>query len=469
MIMGKPLDTRKLLYAALLLTLVVASTACSLNTEADLPIAETIPALTDTPVADAMVQTDTPAVEPPTQVPEPTETAVPTSTGRQVRFEQQIAAFDFILPLTIQHITSDGAWLFFEMESPVAGEVFYWIDGMQELGVRSVEFDASTSQHIIELPELQPDTFYRVRVGLQAESGNYRSPGLNGEVWGETLLKTYPEKLEHLRVAVIGDSGFGESVTYALAAQMAARNPDFVIHTGDIVYSAYENGSALGAYQAKYFWPFQKVLLQAPVYAVPGNHEYYSDASVAEVPYYFYVFPSVQEFVQDGSWVGSGKDFRNWFAVRLMDYQFLFLESQSFYLSGDVSEQTEWMRQVLEEHDGPSVVTYHIATYTSGRHENDGSPIRSAWVPYFREAFVPLILSGHDHNYERLRIDGIEYVVSGGGSRKLYGMDAPVEGSQLFAAESHFVLLDLYADRIEIESVNAFGDVIDKHTLVIAP
>lgn len=419
--------------------------------------------------ATASASTETLSSEATAHKPEGTESPEPTDTGRQVQFEEQIAAVEFALPLTIQHLSPTAAWLIFELESPVAGEVFYWVDGKKALGVSSIEFNAAEQRHIIQLQNLLPDTNYRVRVGLPTESGSYRSPGLNGETWGVTLLRTFPAELEHLRVMVIGDSGFGESITYALTAQMAARQPDFVIHTGDVVYSAYENGSALRAYQAKYFWPFQKLLLQAPVYAVPGNHEYYDDAVVAGVPYYFYVFPPLQGFVEDDTWTGSDRVFRNWFAVRLMGYQFLFLESQRFYRAEDVSEQTEWMRQLLAEHDGPNVPVYHIATYTSGRHERDGLPIQQRWVPYFRETDTVLVLNGHDHNYERLIIDGIEYVVSGGGSQKLYGLDQPLEGSQVFAAESHFVLLDFYRDRIELESINAFGDVIDRRTLEIEP
>ncbi len=453
--------------------LMLLAAACAPRTEAPeslLPIPATLPAQTDTIAAvTETLLPETLAPEPANPFPEATAAPVPTETGRQVQFEDQIAPVEFVLPLTVQHISQKSAWLHFELERSAAGEVFYWVDGKQELGVSSVEFDAAVTQHIIELPDLLPDTQYRVRVGLPDEIGGFRSPGLNGEVWGETLLKTYSEELEHLRVTVIGDSGFGESITYALAAQMAAMQPDFAIHTGDIVYSAFENGTALRAYQAKYFWPFQKLLLQAPVYAVPGNHEYYDDASVAGVPYYFDVFPPLQQIVQDGSWVGSDQIFRNWFAIRLMGYQFLFLESQSFYRSEGVSEQTDWMKQMLDDHTGANVVVYHIATYTSGSHERDGLPIQQAWVPSFREARTPLILSGHDHNYERLRVDGIEYIVSGGGSQKLYRLDQPAVGSQVFAAESHFVLLDIYPDRIEIESINAFGDVIDRHTIETAP
>jgi tartrate-resistant acid phosphatase type 5 len=401
------------------------------------------------------------------QAAEASLTPTPTATGRLVEFEDQLAQVGFSIPLTIQHISSSSAWLYFELELPVAGEVFYWLEGTETSGVNSVEFEVGSGRHIVELDQLSPGKQYKVRVGLPMENGKFRSPGLNGEEWGITTLKTLAEKPEHLRVAVIGDSGFGETITFALAAQMASRQPDFVIHTGDVVYSIFENGTPLRAFQAKYFWPFQNVLLQAPVYAVPGNHEYYSDAMINGVPFYFHVFPPLGEYIMDGSWVGSGEGQRSWFAVRMMDYQFLFLDSQLFYAPGNLSGQTDWLQEQLAEHPGPTIGIYHIPTYTSGHYKADGIPIRRTWLTLFTEANTVLILSGHEHNYERLNVDGMDFIVSGGGSRHLYPLEVPFEGSRVFSSESHFVLLDLYKDHIEVEVFNEFGDLIDKADLTI--
>lgn len=400
--------------------------------------------------------------------PSPSATATETGTGRHVQFEERLADVEFSLPLTVQHISGSSAWVYFGLEPPVEGEVFYWEDGKEEPGVYAQGFEAVPGTHLIELKDLKPDTLYEVRVGLPSQNGTFRSPGLNGETWGVTALRTYPQELDHLRVAVIGDSGFGESITFALAAQIAASDPDFVIHVGDLVYSVFENGTPLRAYQAKYFWPFQKVLQKAPIYAVPGNHEYYSDAAIGEQSFYFEVFPPLMGVVQDGSWFGSQpEEERNWFEIRLMGYQFLFLDSQRFYLPGGAAEETAWLQARLDEFSGPTIGVYHIATYSSGNHASDGIPIRGSWIPYFRENNTALILSGHEHNYERLRIDGIEFVTTGGGSRSLYSLSTPVEGSLVFAAVSHFVLLDLYPDQIELRSINEFGDVIDKTRIEI--
>ena len=42
---------------------------------------------------------------------------------------------------------------------------------------------------------------------------------------------------------------------------------------------------------------------------------------------------------------------------------------------------------------------------------------------------VDLVLSGHDHDYERLRVGGLTYVVVGTGGADLYAFGEPLPGS----------------------------------------
>ena len=425
--------------------------------------AVTHPATITAPSTSGTVDNASPSPEPTVQLPPPTA----TSTGRYVTFEENLAQIDYSLPLTIQHHTSHSAWMFFELEEAAQGELFYWIENREDLGVYSVPFDARSRSHLIELLDLQSDTHYRVQVGLSGQGEVFRAPGLAGEPWGEISLHTYPDDLDHLRVAVIGDSGFGESITYALVGVLASMEPDFVIHTGDVVYSVSQQSSPLEAFQKKYFKPFQGVLQNAPVYSVAGNHEYYGDTYVGDVPFYYSIVPPLDEYVNDGSWLGAGSDLRRYFAIRLMGYQFIFLDSQQFYLPVDVTAQTEWLVNVLSEYPGSTIGAYHIATYSSGRYPRDGLPIRQYWLPYFQEADTVLMLSGHDHNYQRLMVDGLAYIVSGGGSTSLYNQGQPYPGSQFFNAESHFVILDIFTDRIEVRALNAFGEIFDEATITI--
>jgi len=70
---------------------------------------------------------------------------------------------------------------------------------------------------------------------------------------------------------------------------------------------------------------------------------------------------------------------------------------------------------------------------------------------------VPLVLSGHSHNYERLVVDGVTYVVTGGGSSQLYPALNIDPLSQAFSVRSHFVLLEFYEDQIKILAIDKNG------------
>jgi acid phosphatase len=93
--------------------------------------------------------------------------------------------------------------------------------------------------------------------------------------------------------------------------------------------------------------------------------------------------------------------------------------------------------------------------------------VRQEWVPLFERHGIALVLSGHDHNYERLRRDGLTYVVSGGGSSVLYRMRDRLPESESFAARTHFVLLDLHQDRIELQAVALGGELLDRATISV--
>ena len=74
---------------------------------------------------------------------------------------------------------------------------------------------------------------------------------------------------------------------------------------------------------------------------------------------------------------------------------------------------------------------------------------------------MPLILSGHDHNYEHLIEGNTHLVISGGGSHSLYGQVASLPNLLHFSRRTHFVLVEVYSDRIKLQAVDSTGKVFD--------
>jgi predicted phosphodiesterase len=366
----------------------------------------------------------------------------------------------YLVPLTLQLVRDDSAVLLFELDRPAAGSLLLrGVDQAEEF-VQAFPISPSTPYQLITVAPLEADREYEAILALLAEDGVFMQPAFLGEAWGSVQFRTQPTA-EPLRVGVIGDSGFGEPVTTQLAEQMAHLKLDFVIHTGDLVYEAGENANPAEAFALKYFQPFAPLLRQLPIYAVPGNHEYYHDARIEGNPYYFHVFPPLAQ-LNPANQSSSGK--RQYFALTFQNIQFIFLDSQVFFGEEGKTEQERWLAQRLQDNEFTySVVITHVPPFTSSViHPADSLPVRQAWHNKFAGAHVPLVLSGHSHNYERLTVDGVTYVVTGGGSSQLYPALELNPHSQAFSVSSHFVLLEFYEEQITITAIDKNGKILDQ-------
>jgi len=373
----------------------------------------------------------------------------------------QFADIGYQIPLTIQQLEPEKAVLFFELEQPSPGYLLYWHESTTISDAEVLRLAPDQIEHIIVLQGLIPNSAYSIEVGLECGEGCLRPPSWREEEWGGITFRTPADEIRHLRVGVIGDSGFGEDVTYELVDLMSAGRLDFVIHTGDVVYRMDEQpGDPFLAYWLKYFLPFRPVLQSMPVYPVPGNHEYDYAALWIEHPFYYHVFPAAPD-IREG--LNAVDQNRRWYAVEEGRVQFLFLDSETVFGAPGRYEMQAWLEERLaDDRFQFSIPVTHIPPFSSGRHSETGLPFRQLWHDLFRDAGVPLVISGHDHNYQRIEIEGITYLVSGGGSSVLYGMQERIPGLKSFHRVSHYVVLDLSDDAIELEVYNSLGEMIDQ-------
>lgn len=390
-----------------------------------------------------------PAVSP-TAAVEPTPSATPITISG-------LSPISYRLPLTVQHVTPTTATLFFELDSASEGVVL--VAPVEQPGQQIVvALDPAETRQQITLENLTPGLRYQATVGLGLDP-QLTEPAFREGAWGSVTFRT-PSDAEPLRIGVLGDSGFGEQITFDLAAHMAAQDLDFTIHTGDVVYRVYDNPDAYDAYALKWYLPLQPLLEAMPVYPVVGNHDVEEAARWNGVPFYYLAFPSFAA----PPLASSAFEGRNqWYAVGYGALQFLMLDTQVFYNEPGRAEQEAWLAERLSdpvyEH---TIVALHVPPFSSGSvHPNDGYPVRS-WVPLFEGANVPLVLSGHSHNYERLSMNGVTYVITGGGSSSLYGMGETQPGSQVYARRTHYVLLEVFSDRIDLTAAAVTGETLDQ-------
>jgi 3',5'-cyclic AMP phosphodiesterase CpdA len=93
--------------------------------------------------------------------------------------------------------------------------------------------------------------------------------------------------------------------------------------------------------------------------------------------------------------------------------------------SNNVSSRvTAWLHDVLAASTARwQIVVFHHPAWTCGEYRSNAAVV-DRWVPLFQRYGVDLVLSGHDHNYQRFaEWHGVRYVVQGGGGAHLYPLD----------------------------------------------
>ena len=415
------------------------------------PRSPTVPSETSAP---SLSMTSTPTISP---TAPPTTFLTPTAESRfTLRLDEPHPGNSYSIPLTTQWVSETSAMFHFALQERSSGYLFYWPVSQGIPEYEYVPISEESLVNVITIRNLVKGSSYYAAVGLLDEDV-YRVPNFLEGLWDPVQITTVDTERWPVRIAVIGDTGFGQQITFDLIELISSYEPSLVIHTGDIVYRVEENADPVEAFIAKYYTPFAPLLQRIPVYPVPGNHEYDDAALFERYPYYASAFPPLSDELPT---VENG--FRQYYALELGNLQILFLDTQIFWRNEGAEEQTSWLEARLrDEAFEYSIVVFHVPPFSSGLHADDGAVVLREWVPFFERYRVPLVLSGHDHNYQRISVNDVTYVVSGGGSSVLYSMTEPHPGNEFFAAISHFVFLTVYQNHLELEAISVDGEVID--------
>lgn len=160
-------------------------------------------------------------------------------------------------------------------------------------------------------------------------------------------------------------------------AELLEERPGLILLAGDI---AYPDGRAVDfseCYDPAY-GPLKKRILPAP-----GNHEYRNKDAAA----YFQYFGAQ-----------AGQAGKGWYSVDFAGWHIIALNSN--LPLGDSSPQLKWLQQDLAHRPpGCLLAFWHHPRFSSGEHGNTLF-MDPAWQTLV-QAGADLILTGHDHDYER--------------------------------------------------------------------
>jgi hypothetical protein len=238
-----------------------------------------------------------------------------------------------------------------------------------------------------------------------------------------------------------GDFGGGDAQD-AVAGAMErwaadGHRVDALVTTGDNVY---DRGDP-DRFGAQLDRPYRRLRRTRPLWATLGNHDVQAGHGADQLRHLgLPALPYVKE---------------------LPGVQLLFLDANR-----PDQAQADWLAARLSE-PGPRfrVVVFHQPAWSCSNH--DSTPeVDRRWVPVFERHKVALVLNGHDHNYQRFVSGaGVSYVVTGGGGKGLYRLDACQAGEPrrvAMAMRHHFTAVEVRARSLTLTAVADDGAVLDR-------
>ncbi|MFN8377691.1 MAG: metallophosphoesterase [Anaerolineae bacterium] len=255
------------------------------------------------------------------------------------------------------------------------------------------------------------------------------------------------------RFAVIGDYGKASQPEADVAALVASWSPDFVVSAGDNNYPLGEAGTIdanIGQYYHAFIAPYQGAYgpgaSENRFFPVLGNHDWYTDAAAAYLDYF--TLPGNERYYD---------------LVRGPVHLFV-LDSDSSEPDGISADsvQAEWLRAGLAASQSPwQMVVMHHPPYTSG----ERGPVEVLRWP-FADWGADVVITGHDHFYERLEVDGIPYVINGLGGNSIYAFSTPVPESRLrFNGDFGAQYVEAGTDCISLRFFTRAGVLVDELVL----
>lgn len=236
-----------------------------------------------------------------------------------------------------------------------------------------------------------------------------------------------------IHFVALGDTGTAGAAEKAVAQQMSAVPFEFMLFLGDI---AYESGTATQLQNA-FFAIYPDFLRYVPAYPTLGNHERrthqgrpYLEAFVLPEPERYYSF--------------------DW-----GDVHFVCIDT-----THRDSKQLVWLDEDLKKTKQRwKIVFGHHPMYTNSLRGPE-MWIRRAFAKIVTMNRVDLVLTGHEHQYERFKVANVNYVISGGGGGQLthfWGSSHALKQKEVH----HFLAFEVSANHLTMKAIDINGKEIE--------
>src|SRR5271157_706091 len=302
--------------------------------------------------------------------------------------------------------------------------------------------------HCFIIDGLQPNTTYEYR--LVANSSSTQSvPAGNDQ---PRYFKTAPSNTTN-GFSFLSISDIHSNFVSPLVTRMAAEKTDLIIEAGDIS----DNGALASDWDG--YFSTASPLFAGPNASAPvkillpviGNHETN-----------FFGKPSFDRYFHG---IGNGTGSPYYYRVDVGNVHFIALDIE-WGLESFTSDQATWFNSTLASIN-PSdwiIVMTHCPVFSSG---DDGNVtgVAAKIAPLLEHHGVDLVISGHDHHYERIVHNNVTYMLTA----TVHPEDPPVPkipGSQVCIwGQVMYARYVIHGNRLDLTSIYENGTIADTATI----
>lgn len=302
----------------------------------------------------------------------------------------------------------------------------------------------SDVRHIVTFNNLLPNTTYNYKVFNDATLS-----------YDSLSFKTMPEDTaNHFSFLIWGDSGTKNSDQFAIASHINSQSDsvDFAIHVGDVSQFSGEE------YDEIFFKPYKKFVGHRNVFTAIGNHDTYHDNATTYLKDFYYSLDSSKS--------------ERYYTFKWGNTFFINLDSNIDYKPN--SPQYNFLISALNSEERANsfwtVVYFHHPPYCELWTGYPGEiPVRTHLVPLFEKYKVDFVFNGHTHGYERGMLNGVTYIITGGGGGGLDDYARDFGHITKSSAVHHYSKMTINGNSISFKAVDRTGSSVDAFSLSKSP
>ncbi|MCG3216589.1 MAG: metallophosphoesterase [Candidatus Heimdallarchaeota archaeon] len=293
--------------------------------------------------------------------------------------------------------------------------------------------DVDGSWHHVEMTGLSPDTIYHYRVG-------------DGSKWSRDYTFKTGTTGDLAKFLAFGDAQGEVDGRRQIVRAIERVAADFVLFSGDFVDTSTHSEEWYG-----WFSSFSGITSDTTLMPTMGNHE-------KNISFYYDAFalPGNEEFYS--------------FDYGPLHIPVLHTYYEGYDSHGNYDNQAAWLINDLEANlDAKwTIVMMHrppFSSYTRNYEASDWyKQINSTFVPIFENYNISFVIMGHEHGYERLLKNNINYLIAAGGGSRLYHVvpSQILNESQYQESTYNFVYFEVDENKIHARAYRPNYSFIDE-------